>query len=175
MSYPRLPALPLPSAHHILDVGTGVGALIPDIRAAAPGAVIIGADHAEGMLRVAQQNASIYNASLALMDAQHLAVKGGAIDVAILAFVLFHVSDAHQALVEVNRVLRQGGAIGTITWGSQPSFPAEAVWEEELTAHGAGPDPATPIRHDDLMDAPDKIGDLLERAGFMQVSTWKQR
>src|SRR5207302_79220 len=96
------------------------------------------------------------------------------IDVTILAFVLFHISDPHQALIEVSRVLRPDGAIGTITWGPQVSFPAEAVWEEELAAHGAGPDPATPIRHDDLMHTPNKIGTLLESAGFGQINAWKQ-
>jgi SAM-dependent methyltransferase len=174
MALPLLRALPLHSAQHVLDVGTGVGALIPDIRASAPSADIVGVDQAEGMLRLAQENGNRFNVSIALMDAQYLAIESGIVDVAIMAFVLFHISDPQRALIEVKRVLRPGGTIGTVTWGGTVSFPAEVVWDEELAAHGAVPDPASPIRYDDLMDTPDKIGTLLEGAGFEEVNAWKQ-
>src|SRR5437016_236068 len=63
MALPLLRALPLNDARHILDVGTGVGALIPDIRAASPKADIVGVDQAEGMLRLAHENGSRFNVS----------------------------------------------------------------------------------------------------------------
>src|SRR5438045_570001 len=53
MAQPLLATLPLRAAKRILDVGTGSGGLIADIRANAPYAAIVGVDRSEGMLRVA--------------------------------------------------------------------------------------------------------------------------
>jgi ubiquinone/menaquinone biosynthesis C-methylase UbiE len=156
-------------------MGTGVGALIPDLRAEAACATIVAVDRSEGMLRLARENGTRFNVPLALMDAQQVAIASSMIDVAILAFMLFHVAEPHQALLEIKRVLRPGGTIGTVTWGKQERFPAEVVWDEELDAHGAGPDPVASIRHDDLMDTPDKIAALLGNAGFAQTRAWTQR
>jgi SAM-dependent methyltransferase len=172
MAQPLLAALPLRDAERILDLGTGSGGLIPDIRASAPHASILGVDLAEGMLRIAMAAATVSSASLALMDAQHLAICPAAIDVAVMAFVLFHVPDPHRALGEVLRVLRPGGTIGVATWGSDPGFPASAVWDDELQVQGAGPDPVSLGRQDKLMDTPERLRGTLEEAGFSVMTFW---
>src|SRR5205823_14961238 len=64
------------------------------------------------------------------------------------------------------------GTIGIATWGLEPAFPASAVWDEELQAQGAGPDPLSLVRQDDLMDTTEKIYDLLKGAGFERVRFW---
>src|SRR4051812_13092577 len=98
MAQALLAALPLHDAEHVLDVGTGSGGLIPDIRAWAPEAAIVRVDRAEGMLRIAQAAAAASSTPLALMDAQQLGIRSDAIDVAVIAFVLFHVPNPHLAL-----------------------------------------------------------------------------
>src|SRR5260221_2877614 len=69
MALPLLPALPLRTARRILDVGAGTGALLADLEAAAPDAMVIGTDRSEGMLRVAKKSG---RQNLLLADAQEL-------------------------------------------------------------------------------------------------------
>ncbi|MEO8898598.1 MAG: class I SAM-dependent methyltransferase [Candidatus Dormibacter sp.] len=166
-----LEELPLREARQVVDIGTGVGSLLPHLRNAAPGAVVIGVDPAAGMLALAPREFP-----LVVAEVTNLPLITGACDVAVLAFMLFHVSDPVAALREVRRVLAADGAIGLTTWGPAPSFPAEDIWNEELDAHGAPPDPAHSTRA--LMDTPDKVTELLGSAGFrtlsLQLEPWRQ-
>ncbi|MBJ7596189.1 MAG: methyltransferase domain-containing protein [Candidatus Dormibacteraeota bacterium] len=166
-----LEELPLGEARQVVDVGTGVGTLLPHLRKAAPRAVIIGVDPAAGMLALAPRDFP-----LVVADVTNLPLIAGACDVAVLAFMLFHVSDPVAALREVRRVLAADGAIGLTTWGSAGSFPAEDIWNEELDAHGAPPDPAQSTYA--VMDTPEKVTGLLASAGFRTLSLhlepWRQ-
>src|SRR6266446_5221571 len=53
--------------HRIVDVGTGVGSLLPDLHSAFPDALLLGVDRAEGMLKLAPREVP-----LAVMDARQL-------------------------------------------------------------------------------------------------------
>ncbi|MFL5758837.1 MAG: class I SAM-dependent methyltransferase [Thermomicrobiales bacterium] len=165
-------AMPLATADRILDVGTGVGALVPDIQTAAPGALVIGVDGALGMLKVAQASVTI---PLAAMDAGRLGFRSDSFDAAVLAFVLFHLPDPVQGLVEIGRVLRPGGVLGVATWGPPASFGASDVWDDVLTAFGAQADPVASNDRDELMDTPNKLVELLTAAAFDVVKCWNER
>ena len=163
-----LASLPLSTASRIVDVGSGCGSLLPDIRSRAPGAFAIAIDRAPGML--AAVSAEI---SRAMMDAAQLGLASASMDVAIFAFVLFHTTDPQEVLIESRRILRSGGTVGTTTWDGDPRFPAQRAWLEELDSCGATSAPPQMMSNHDPVATPERMHDLLRRAGFRSINTWK--
>ena len=121
--------LPLSRAKNVIDVGTGTGALLPAIRSCAPRASLLGVDRSEGMLQLASEK---HDGPLRLMDVQELDLPDQSFDVAVVAFVLFHLPDPQRCLNEVFRVLKPAGWVGTATWASEQPPAANAIWDEEL-------------------------------------------
>ena len=163
--------LPLSQARQIIDVGTGSGALLPVIQKASPGAVVLGVDNSEGMLRLAKDK---HRGPLALMDIQKLESANDQFDVAVVAFVLFHLPRPDRCLAEVNRVLRPGGVVGTVTWGAEHLPAAEAIWDEELDASGARVLELPAVDNRGCCNTQEKVAALLARAGFGSTRTWTE-
>ncbi|MGH2734765.1 MAG: class I SAM-dependent methyltransferase, partial [Actinomycetota bacterium] len=139
---------------------------LPEIEAAAPRALVVGVDRAEGMIAEAP-----IQFVRSVMDARHLAFSSSSFDVVTMSFVLFHVEEPILALREGARVLRAGGTIGALTWGPSSGYRALDLWYEQLDALGADPIDERLARHD-LVDTPDKMRSLLDRAGFVSIRTW---
>ena len=164
--------LPLSSGtRSVVDIGTGAGALFPALGRAAPGAVIVGIDRSPGMLRVAQEK---HPSTLALMDVQKLALSSNRFEVAVVAFVLFHLPHPERCLAEVNRVLKPGGAVGTVTWGPENMPPANAIWDDELQAAGAQIFKLPAVDNHACCDSTQKMTALLEKAGFVSIKVWSE-
>jgi len=154
-------------AARILDVGTGSGALVPSLRAAATDATVVGPDASAEMLRRCRSATGI---PAIRCDALSLPVRDAAVDAVALAFVLFHLSDPAQAVAEAARVLTCGGRVATVTWARDDPMEADEVWDETLTEAGAPPLPAR--RVDAGLDSEDAIGGPLAGAGLRPTRIW---
>jgi SAM-dependent methyltransferase len=164
-----LAGMPVGGASAILDIGAGVGALLPAIREAAPKAFVAGVDAAEGMIRRAPRDFG-----RAVMDARRLALRDSSVDAAVMPFMLFFLPEPAIGLAEAHRILRPGGWLGVATWHAEGnSFRADEVWADLLDEHGAAVVSA-PGSHD-LMDTPDNLAGLLDDAGFREVRTATDR
>lgn len=164
-----LDALPLDRAGRVLEVGTGTGALLGELRGRAPKASIIGIDLTEAMLRIVRDRR---RGAVAVMDCLRLGLANATFDVAALPFMLHYVADPPAAFREVARVVRPGGTVGTATWASEGHCTAHEIWDEEIEASGAAPDPIGVPDYLALMDSPEKVEAALADAGLEPARIW---
>jgi len=156
----------LGDAGRVLDLGCGVGKLLPDIEERVPGAVVVGCDLVEAMLRLAPDRFP-----RVVMDCTRAAFARERFDVVVSTFMLFHVPLPDVALEQTRALMRPGGRIAIAVWGTGESFPAMTVWDGAFDRIGVPPDPAAdgPPDGRELTDSPEKMAGLLERAGFVSV------
>lgn len=165
--------LPLAGARRVLDVGAGVGTLLPALREAAPDALVAGIDRSPGMIAKAPAGFP-----RVITDATRLPFGDRTFDVAVAAFMLFHLPEPAAGLREARRVLADGGVLGLATWGPDQPMTAVEVWLEELDRHGA-PQELSLLANHEAIDSPEKVAELVTAAGFadadMRAVDWEFR
>jgi ubiquinone/menaquinone biosynthesis C-methylase UbiE len=156
--------LPLQDARQVLDLGCGVGTLLPHLREAAPEAQIVGLDRTEGMVSLGSRDFP-----LLVGDAVGLPFRDASFDVVTMVFMLFHLPQPIAALNEVRRILRPGGRLGLLTWGKERDSRALTEWVRALDAAHAAEFRGRLSWHE-LVDSPRKTTELLQDAGFTDVT-----
>lgn len=95
---------------HILDVGTGTGALLERLHSRYPDARLTGVDIAPNMCLRTQQKLG-HACNTVNGDAEYLPFRTGAFDLIVSASVLQWVSNLSAALHEMQRVVHPGGGL----------------------------------------------------------------
>jgi demethylmenaquinone methyltransferase / 2-methoxy-6-polyprenyl-1,4-benzoquinol methylase len=98
------------------DVACGTGALTRELEAMAPGAVVVGFDFSQEMLKRGRSSGGATKAPqptlrLAAADALQLPLADASVDLVTIAFGLRNLPEPGQGLLEFRRVLRPGGRL----------------------------------------------------------------
>jgi demethylmenaquinone methyltransferase/2-methoxy-6-polyprenyl-1,4-benzoquinol methylase len=124
-----------------VDVACGTGALTRELEAMAPGALVVGMDFSQEMLKRARPNGGATDAPPDLPqpsryvagDALQLPLADASVDVVTIAFGLRNLPEPGQGLLEFRRVLRPGGRLVVCEF-SQPVVPVfRQVYRRYLT------------------------------------------
>ena len=157
--------VPMTRAQWVLDLGGGVGSLVPVLQAAAPQARVVVSDRAEGMVRLARSGHRV------VADACRLPFGPSTFDAVFLTFVLQYVEDADAMFRDVARALRPGGSVGVAGWGRLQETRSERIWMAGLDEFGAPPAPEARAVDRAPIDTMVKLDEALTRAGFEHVRT----
>jgi demethylmenaquinone methyltransferase/2-methoxy-6-polyprenyl-1,4-benzoquinol methylase len=132
----------LADAEVAADVACGTGALTAELAALAPGAIVVGFDFSQEMLKRARSTGGPKSAPpdpprprflLAAGDALQLPLADASVDVVTIAFGLRNLPEPGQGLLEFRRVLRPGGRLVVCEF-STPVVPVfRDVYQRYLT------------------------------------------
>jgi ubiquinone/menaquinone biosynthesis C-methylase UbiE len=149
-----VPIFHLRPASLLLDVGGGTGGIIPYLlQAVGPGGKIWSVDFAEKMVEIGKKKfASEPRVSFKLASVESLPFDREFFDHVVCFGSFPHFDDKEQALKEMHRVLKKGGAL----------IIAHALSSEEIKAHHKG---ASPVSRDFLPEKTE-MRELLANAGF---------
>jgi SAM-dependent methyltransferase len=158
----------------VLDIGCGSGSIACAAARVAAAGSVVGVDLSTGLLGLARQRAEVEgvtNVEFIRTDAQAHPFDPGSFDVAVSRTGAMFFGDPGAAFENIARALRPGGRLALLTW--QPVSnngwlvairTALALGRElpEPTAY-SGPGPFS-------MSDPDRVRDVLMRAGFSEVT-----
>jgi SAM-dependent methyltransferase len=154
--------------YHVLDVACGTGVLAREAAGrVGPSGRVAGVDPGRGMLTVAKELAP--HIEWKEGTAESLPYHDRSVDAVVCQFGLMFFTDRSQALREMIRVLRPGGALALAVWDSLENSEAYPV-EVELLERVAGKAAANALRAPFVLGDRDALIDLVEESGAGSVS-----
>jgi ubiquinone/menaquinone biosynthesis C-methylase UbiE len=161
----------------VLDLGCGRGAvLLAAAEAAGADGYAAGIDIAPEMVRATAAEVAerrLRNVAVRVGDAEDPGFPAHSFEAVLAGLMLFITPDPAAALAAVHRVLVPGGRFGMSTFA-----PEDPAWQRPLLAAlaAAGHTAAAGAWNrgrggNGLLDTPDRIAELLARAGFTAIST----
>ena len=163
---PLLDAVNPARGEHLLDVGTGTGAVARAAlaRVGSTGSVVA-VDPNEGMLSVAARLSP--SLDIRRGAAEHLPLGDDEVDCVTCQFALMFFQDPARALAEMARVIRPGGRVAVATWAAVEESPGYAAMVNllgEVLGDWAAEAMCAPFR----IGAADQLSDLM-RPSFPDV------
>jgi ubiquinone/menaquinone biosynthesis C-methylase UbiE len=119
-----LDRITLPAAPVILDVGTGSGFFLADLRErAGPAGRVIGCDSSPEMFEIVcrkVQGNGWENVEILLSEEALVPLPPASVDLACLFFVFHELAEAGATLAELRRITRPGGHLWIVDWNKGP-------------------------------------------------------
>ena len=123
---------------HVLDIGSGTGALAAAVAAAAPSSRVLGIEPAAPYVAFAQTRHGGARVRFEQGDAQQLRLADGSFDRTLSLLVVNFVPDPARALREMIRVTREGGTIAAAVWDyGQGMEMLRVFWDEAIALNPA--------------------------------------
>lgn len=137
-----------------------------------PGGRLISSDASRAMLGVASGRArdlGVTNVEFRQIELEWVDMPTASIDAILCRWGLMFAVDPGAALQEARRALRPGGRIALAVWDDPEANPWATIATRALVelGHAVPPDPDAPGMF--ALANPDRLGRLLEDAGFMEV------
>jgi ubiquinone/menaquinone biosynthesis C-methylase UbiE len=159
----------LRAGERVLDVACGTGAVTRlAAKSVGPDGRVVGLDLSSDMLDVAGMRAHETVAApieWRLGDVGALPVDEESFDVVLCAFGLMFFPDRASALKEMRRVLRPGGRLILMVWGSMRECPGQLAMKESWTRHFDAEASGLFDRQHSLGD-PATLRSIVDDAGF---------
>ena len=151
----------------VLDVGTGTGTVAA--AACERGAKVTAVDAEPSMVDLAARRAPDAGVRVAVLP--ELPFDDGEFDAVVGNFVLNHVGRPRDALDELRRVVRPGGAIALTIW-AEPAASGQTLLGRAVRAAGVGRPPQLPplAPEDDFPRDPEGLAALMDSAGLREAS-----
>jgi len=159
--------LDIPPGARWADIGCGNGASTELIVSEAKPEAVEGLDPSEAQLAFARLRHRAGLANYKVGSALQLPYEDDVFDVAIMALVIFFVSEPARAVSELVRVVRPGGTVAAYAWDIEGGgFPYEDV---HAAMRGVGVEPLLPPRSEAA--GLDVLEGLWSQAGLIDVET----
>jgi ubiquinone/menaquinone biosynthesis C-methylase UbiE len=159
---------------HVLDLASGSGEpALALARTVGPRGRVVATDLIAEMLDVAEENAhvrSLSNIEFRPADAEQLPFSNASFDRVTCRFGLMFFPDSPRALSEIRRVLRPGGRISFVVWGSAQENPLFSVMLGPFLKHVKVPPTPPDAPHIFRFADESKLSGALTSAGFQEVS-----
>jgi ubiquinone/menaquinone biosynthesis C-methylase UbiE len=163
---------------HVLDVAAGAGDQTLDIaERVGPHGYVLATDLSPEILQFAAEQvaaAGHRNVETRVSDGQKLQIDDARFDAVVCRLGLMFFGDPLQGLREMARVLKPGGAVCTMVFGTPQANPCVATLMSTALRH-AGMPPGDPYQPGGLLSLgkPGLIDELFRVAGFLEIATTK--
>ncbi len=164
---------------HVLDLASGTGEPSLSVAAAVgPQGRVVATDLVREMLQVAEENASsrgIKNIEFHAANAEELPFPDRHFDRVTCRFGIMFIPDIQKALGEMRRVLKPGGRVSFLTWGSREENPLFAIMIRPFLKYVDVPKPDPDSPHVFRFADEAKLARTLSDAGFHQANATKHK
>src|SRR4029453_740302 len=119
---------------HVLDVGSGTGALASAVAEAVPSARVTGVDPSSAYVQYAQAHTSSDRVQFTVGDAQALQLPNARFHRTLSMLAFNFIPDPARALREMIRVTRDGGVVAAAVWDYGDGMEMLRVFWDEAVA-----------------------------------------